>query len=135
MGMLTDKVSSGEKAVAAISCNVANIERDQASSWDMISSMQLRMEDMEDRSRRSNLRLRGLPEPEEREDLHEMVRDIFSNVLDSSISKPVLIDRVHRAQGPKLADPKRPRDVICQIQYFSQKEEEILRKAWSKRNN
>lgn len=41
----------------------------------------------------------------------------------------VELDRVHRAQGPKPTDPNHPRDVICRLHYFSQKET-ILRKAW-----
>lgn len=36
---------------------------------------------------------------------------------------------MHRALGPKSPDPARPRDVLCRIHHYNQKEL-ILRRAW-----
>lgn len=60
-----------------------------------------------------------------------MVTAIFHNVLDSSPLTALEFDRIHRALSPKSADPDRPRDVICRLHRYSQKEM-ILRSAWLK---
>lgn len=39
------------------------------------------------------------------------------------------LDRIHRALGPRLNDPARPRDVICRLHHYTHKEN-IVRKAW-----
>lgn len=83
---------------------------------------------MGDRSRRNNLRLRGIPEATGPEDLVETVTAIFHKLLDSP--PPSLeIDRVHRTLGPKSTDPSRPCDVLCRLHRYAKKEV-ILRRAW-----
>lgn len=60
--------------------------------------------------------------------LEKLVTSLFRSVLSSE--NLVCLDRVHRALGPKLLDPGQPRDFICRLQYYSQKEA-IVRKAWN----
>lgn len=58
----------------------------------------------------------------------EVVREIFWTVLGDPAAD-VILDRAHRCLGPRPADPSRPRDVICRLHRYSQKES-ILRQAW-----
>lgn len=90
---------------------------------------QLCQEDMEDRSRRNNLRLRGLPEATGTEDLSATALAIFRSIDGVVLPTHVTIDRIHRALGPRSADPARPRDVICKLHHYTQKDH-IIRKAW-----
>lgn len=92
----------------------------------------MHLEEMEDRSRRNNLRLRGIPEATGPEDLAEWVTAIFLSLLETP-PPSLAIDRVHRTLGPKSADPDRPRDVLCRLHRYSQKEN-ILCKSWERGN-
>lgn len=108
---VSDRVTSGETLVAALETRVQALDR---ASDSHIVEAQLNLEEMEDRSRRNNLRLWGLPEATGPEDLAETVTAIFHSLLDSP--PPSLeIDRVHRTLGPKSTDPSRPRDVLCRL--------------------
>lgn len=84
---------------------------------------------MEDRSRRNNLRLRGLPEATGLEDLADMAVAIFRSLPGIELPERIELDRIHRALGPKPTDPQRPRDVVCRVHHYVHKEL-ILRKAW-----
>lgn len=77
-------------------------------------------------SRRNNLR--GIPEDVASENLRNAVKGIFRNVLEDPDAE-VELDRVHRALGPRLADPDRPWDVVCRLHHYLQKEA-VVRRAW-----
>lgn len=87
--------------------------------------MQLHLEEMEDRSRRNNLRI---PEATGPEDLAETATAIF-RMLMADPPPNLEIDRIHRTLGPKSTDPARPRDVLCRLRKYAQKET-LLRNAW-----
>lgn len=76
---------------------------------------------------RYNLRLRGIPESTEAENVGDIVLGIFRTVLDDQ-EAVILLDRAHRALGPRPTDPSRPRDVICRLHRYTQRET-ILRQA------
>lgn len=76
---------------------------------------------MEDWSRRNNLQLRGLQEATGAEDLSDTALAIFRSIDGVELPAHVSIDRIHRALGPRSADPARPRDVICKLHHYTQK--------------
>lgn len=84
---------------------------------------------LEDRSRRNNLRLWGLPEATGTEVPSERAVAIFCRITGDSLPTNLEFDRIHRALGPRSSDPNRPRDVICRLHHYTYKEA-ILRKAW-----
>lgn len=94
-----------------------------------ISLLHNHLDDLENRHRRNNLRIRGLPEAVGRADLKSTVVNIFNSVLGHDHPREITIDRVHRSLGPPAVDPARPRDIICRLHYYTVKED-ILRKAW-----
>lgn len=101
---VTERVTSGETAVTALESRVQALERANDIHTREAQEMQLHLEEMEDRSRRNNLRLRGIPEATGPEDLQETVTAIFHRILETP--PPSLeIDRVHRTLGPKPTDP------------------------------
>lgn len=97
---------------------MAALERSRISQADTAADLQLHLED---RSRRNNLGLMGLPEATGTEDLQVTVSAIFRMVLKSP-QLTVEMDRVHRALGPRSNDPERPRDVICCLHCYPQKQ-------------
>lgn len=129
MQSLSSRLTTGEFSLVTLEQRVASLEsthKDQACS---AVDLQLRMEEMEDRSRRNNLRLRGLPEATGPSDLLATVTDIFRRVAGDHLPESVEIDRVHRALGPRPSDPTRPRDVICRLHHYIHKEA-ISSGAW-----
>lgn len=125
---LTERVDTEEAAISTLELRVSALEHSQTSQATLAGEMQLHLEEMEDRSRRNNLRLQGLPEATGTEDLPATVTAIFHIILEAP-PLTLQIDRVHRALGPKSTDPDKPRDVLCRLHRYSQKHI-ILRKSW-----
>lgn len=87
-----------------------------------------KIEDQENRNRRNNIRIRGLPEATGDEDLLPSIRGIFNGMLGQAADYPLKIDRVHRALRPRNLSSDTPRNVICQVHYYDEKEL-IMKKA------
>ncbi|OCT74252.1 hypothetical protein XELAEV_18033211mg [Xenopus laevis] len=68
------------------------------------------MEDLDNRGRRNNLRIRGIPDSITAADLGDMVRAIFNSILGKEPSSPLELDRVHRA-------------LVCCVHKFTIKED------------
>lgn len=107
---------------------VAGLERARDQHRDTAVALQLHLEDVEDRRRCNNLRLWGIPESVDTETLDEKLQELFHAVLEEPAGV-IEVDRAHRALGPRSADPERPRDVVCRLLRYVQKEH-IIRKAW-----
>ncbi|OCT56133.1 hypothetical protein XELAEV_18001884mg [Xenopus laevis] len=82
------------------------------------------MEVLDNRGRRNNLSIRGIPESIPQADLRSTVCAIFNTVLEKAVSDPLELDRVHRTLRPS----EKPIDLICCVHNFSIKEG-ILRKT------
>uniref|UniRef100_A0A803JBI8 L1 transposable element RRM domain-containing protein n=1 Tax=Xenopus tropicalis TaxID=8364 RepID=A0A803JBI8_XENTR len=73
-----------------------------------------KIEDSDNRSRRNNLRIRGLPETVT--DLQAAVNDIFNALVPNLPKERLECDRIHRALRPlREGDP--PRDIILRLHY------------------
>lgn len=130
---LSDRMNAGETTVTDLALRVKQIEDTQATQTKLVLTQQLHLEEIEDRSRRNNLRIRGLPEATGTEDLSATATAIFREIASTDFPATLSFDRIHRALGPKSTDPNRPRDVICRIHQYTHKEI-ILRKAWEMRD-
>lgn len=63
--------------------------------------MQRHVEDLDNRGRRRNLRVRGLPEAIEGEQIAPTVTGIFNGLLNRPPPTPIDMERIHRALRPK----------------------------------
>uniref|UniRef100_A0A8C5LVP8 Uncharacterized protein n=1 Tax=Leptobrachium leishanense TaxID=445787 RepID=A0A8C5LVP8_9ANUR len=84
--------------------------------------LQRRVDDLDNRGRRHNIRIRGLLEVDGPEDLRTILTEAFSMVLGQTTATPILMDRVHRALRPKPPPTAPPRDVVCCMTDFMVKE-------------
>ncbi|CAH2297317.1 Hypothetical predicted protein [Pelobates cultripes] len=87
-----------------------------------MTELELELEDISNRSRRNNLRIRGLPESIEEADLEKILIECFKHSLPAIPDHLWVVDRVHRAlraRGPKNSPP---RDVIMRLHYYKTKE-------------
>lgn len=124
-----------ERRLTALETNqttqFTSLSQQQSLNSDQITMVALQQDDLENRHRRNNVRIRGLPEATTGPDLAPTVQGIFNSLLNKPPTNHIELDRTHRTPGPRNQDPLRPRDVVCRIHFYTVKEE-ILRKAWEK---
>ncbi|CAH2312055.1 Hypothetical predicted protein [Pelobates cultripes] len=89
------------------------------------------LEDLDNRGRRNNIRVRGLPETAG-EALPELLLGLFTHILGDRAPADFGIERAHRALRPVSAEGP-PRDVICYLLSYSLKDE-IMREARNQQN-
>lgn len=87
-----------------------------------------RLDDLESRSRRQNLRVIGIPEDTEGPQVTAFMEDFFSETLGMPIhpNRLPICDRAHRSLAPKPTDTRRPRPIIVRV-HHDQVRREILR--------
>ncbi|CAI5657839.1 unnamed protein product [Oreochromis niloticus] len=91
-----------------------------------------KLDDLESRSRRQNIRILGVAEGTEKGNPLDFASELIPKLLGSeNFTGRVVVDRVHRALGPKPADGDRPRPFIVRLHYY-QTRERILRLAAQK---
>ncbi|XP_071985360.1 uncharacterized protein [Engystomops pustulosus] len=122
MEQMGSRVGSLERQTASHETRLEQLEQRVTAQQHMIRSLTLEHDDLENRGRRNNVRVRGLPEDEEGGDLGSIITTIFNGVLGDPPETPIELDRVHRALGPKPTDPDSPRDVVCRIHHYRTKE-------------
>lgn len=109
---LTERMGAGEATVTELERRLKTVEDTQATQAVSMLTQQLHFEEIEDRSRRNNLRLRGLPKATGTEDLAATALVIFRDIAGTDFPATMSFDWIHRALGPRSTDPNRPRDMI-----------------------
>ncbi|KAL1275615.1 hypothetical protein QQF64_035238 [Cirrhinus molitorella] len=93
-----------------------------------------RIEDLENRSRRANLRIVNVPEGiENGQDLVTFVAEMLLEMTGTEVfDKPPSLERAHRSPGQKPADGRKPRPFVVCFHRFQEKER-LLR--WARRHD
>lgn len=125
---LQARVQTMEDSHASLQSQVSSLQQASATRDALHRSLITQMDDQENRNRRNNVRLRGVPESIRPQDLTISLTRFFNSILGRGPEEKIELDRAHRALRPQSTDPSRPRDVICRIHLYSLKEE-IMRKA------
>ncbi|CAH2273266.1 Hypothetical predicted protein [Pelobates cultripes] len=92
----------------------------------ILLDLRRQVEDLDNRSRRNNIRVRGLPESED-EVPQEILNGLFAQLLGDAAPGDFGIERAHRALPAPRRDGQ-PRDMICALLSFPLKES-IMRAA------
>uniref|UniRef100_A0A8C5LKX5 Uncharacterized protein n=1 Tax=Leptobrachium leishanense TaxID=445787 RepID=A0A8C5LKX5_9ANUR len=80
----------------------------------ILQTMTRHLEDLENRGRRNNIRVRGLPELEQSpSDLKRTLLCLFNGLLQRDSDTDIEFERLHRALRPKGPPEAPPRDVVC----------------------
>lgn len=90
------------------------------------------MTDMEARSRRNNIRIYGIAEGEEGNNMMDFVVKLLKSELTTPGELDLKIQRCHRALGPRPAREAPPRSIVINFQEYKTKEL-ILSSAWKKK--
>lgn len=95
----------------------AHDEREGENEW-----IKAKLADMEDRPRRNNLKIRGIPESVQQSDLSLYAATMFKSLLPSLTDLDVTIIRIHRLTKPSHLSDQIPRDVLLRLHFFHAKE-------------
>uniref|UniRef100_A0A8C5Q945 Uncharacterized protein n=1 Tax=Leptobrachium leishanense TaxID=445787 RepID=A0A8C5Q945_9ANUR len=85
-------------------------------------TMASKLADMEDRSRRNNVRIRGIPEAVAPADLQPYIMELFQILVPAYLPQDFLMDRAHRLPRAKNLPPSASRDVLVRVHFFHVKE-------------
>ncbi|CAH2328445.1 Hypothetical predicted protein [Pelobates cultripes] len=128
--LLGDRVQALEEEAETTEKQWAESYTTQETHAEAIRYLQRQLEDVDNRGRRNNLRVRGVPESAEGvpENPVQVLTALFNRILTRPLDTAILFDRAHRAARPRNLPPDKPRDIICRIHNFPLKEE-IFHKA------
>ncbi|KAJ1096219.1 hypothetical protein NDU88_001362 [Pleurodeles waltl] len=115
MVALTAETSSMRLEVAGFQSQISGLDQRvttveaQSASWankdQELLHLCSRLTDLEDRSRRNNIRLLGIPEGTEGADIPSYLRDMLPKLTNITFDPPLEFQRAHRL-GPKSQDGK-----------------------------
>ncbi|KAJ1130397.1 hypothetical protein NDU88_008750 [Pleurodeles waltl] len=109
-------IAGFQSQISGLDQRVAMVET-QVASWtnrDLeLSHLRSKLTDLEDRSRRNNVRLLGFPEGAEGADIFSYLRDILPKLTDITFDPPLEFQRAHRL------GPKRQAGSGCPVQLLS----------------
>ncbi|KAL0147036.1 hypothetical protein M9458_057560, partial [Cirrhinus mrigala] len=128
-----DRVSEVETRITETEEWSADFREALDQSLQAQEKLQMKLTDLEARSRRNNLRIYGIAEGAENNDIFQLSESFLKDELDLvGITPDLGIQRCHRALGPRPPSEAQPRSVIVYFQEFKVKET-VLRAAWRKR--
>lgn len=97
------------------------------------ASMEAKLIDQEGRARRDNIRIYGIPEGDEGDNMTGFVQNLLKVSLDLSPEVNISVERAHRALTAKpTSQEAKPRSIIVKFASYKVKEE-VVRKAWQKK--
>ncbi|CAH2300985.1 Hypothetical predicted protein [Pelobates cultripes] len=97
-----------------------------------LSACQNKLMDLEDRSRRHNIRFRGIPEAIKQADIAAHLTDLFKTLAPDLPADVLLFDRAHRVMKPKFLPEEAPRDILACLHYYHAKEALMQASRWRK---
>lgn len=103
--VLSTRLTTEEATFSTLDCRVSALKTIQNTHTDTAVQLQFHLED---RSRRNNLRLRGLPETTGAADLADTAIAIFKSITDVNLPDRVELDRIHRVLGPVRVTQRDP---------------------------
>lgn len=98
------------------------LEEDNSNLKHTVSLLQLQQEDLENRERRQNLRIRGVPEAVSDKELRPYLLGLFVTLAPHIPDIDWRMDRAHRSLAPKPPPNANPRDIIVRFHFYESKE-------------
>lgn len=90
---------------------------------DEITWLRSKVADLEDRSRRNNIKIRGVPENVLPPQLQQYAQDLIQTFLPNIPDNEIYIDRIHRLPKPAHLPDNIPRDVLMRVHFYQTKEQ------------
>lgn len=129
--LMDKRLCSCESLQSSADARIDLLERKLKSQHQKLLILQLQAEDSENRSRRNNVRIKGISETIKTPDLRKTAIDIFNKHLGNPSDTHIELDRVHRSPAGLVPEQGSPRDVLCRVHFYKVKED-IMRAVWQK---
>ncbi|KAJ1175040.1 hypothetical protein NDU88_000331 [Pleurodeles waltl] len=118
------RVLGPEQQVSTVEAHASSFQdRDQE-----LLFLRSKLTDLEDRSRRDNVRFMGFPENIEGEDLHRFLRDTLLRLTNTVPEPPLEFQRAHRLGPRRTGTHARPRPIIACLLHHTQARQ-LIQKA------
>ncbi|TKS64935.1 LINE-1 type transposase domain-containing protein 1 ES cell-associated protein 11 [Collichthys lucidus] len=128
----TERLCEAESRIADMEECSVDFKEALSQSLQAQERLQLKLTDLEARSRRNNVRIYGITEGAEENNIQQFIAKMIKEELQPLASVELGIQRCHRALGPKPPREAQPRSVVVYFQEFKTKEL-VLHSAWKKR--
>uniref|UniRef100_A0A8C5M7U5 Uncharacterized protein n=1 Tax=Leptobrachium leishanense TaxID=445787 RepID=A0A8C5M7U5_9ANUR len=89
---------------------------------DTLEGCLTKIADLDNRSRRHNVKIRGVPESVKTQQLASYVTDFFLHLVPEQTPDSLLMDRIHRLPRPSAMPVDTAHDVILRLHYFRPRE-------------
>ncbi|KAJ1116022.1 hypothetical protein NDU88_004241 [Pleurodeles waltl] len=113
---MQSEIASFQSRLTGLEQRMGLVEAQATVSWDRdqdLLYLRSKLTDMEDRSRRDNIRLHGIPENEEGADMQAFLSSTLPKLTSLDFDPPIEFQQAHRI-GPKRSDnPSRPQPLIA----------------------
>lgn len=120
---LTERLGELESRTVHCETELSTTSQEVSQHDEIIKQLQEKIDDLENRSRRSNLRFIGIPESVKGDDLIKFLAMDLPSALDLSFPNTLpLIERAHRLGGPPPPEAARPRPAIAKFLHYTVKE-------------
>lgn len=118
------RISEAEHRISNTEDNISGMQKTVQTMENQVELLNSRIEDLENRNRRCNLRLVNLPEKVEGSNAVRFLEDWLSNVFETSLTSPLIIERAHRiGRLPRHAtEQKYPRVLIMKFLNFQDRQ-------------
>ncbi|CAH2299329.1 Hypothetical predicted protein [Pelobates cultripes] len=94
------RIAALEEADTALTARVASTDIAVARQGEMLLTMRRHLEDVDNRGRRCNIRVRGVPEAEGADDVQDTLQELFHLIMQPSPPPQIEFERAHRALRP-----------------------------------
>lgn len=128
MLVLNEKMAATETAGKRRERAIQRIEKVNMVHAQHFIDMNRHLKDLDNRARRCNVRVRGIPESVDSDQIVTTLRSVFNSLLERQEDADIHFVRAHRELRPRGPDFAPPRDIICCLESYGLKEE-IMRKA------
>lgn len=123
---LDDRVTNAKRGIYACTSTV----NETIEAYDAVKEVQAwmcaKLADLEDRSRRKNVKLRGVPETILPADLPRYAKELMHLVIPEASLRDVIIDRIQRIAKPSHLAASVPRDVLMRVHFYHTKEKLLM---------
>ncbi|CAH2299448.1 Hypothetical predicted protein [Pelobates cultripes] len=127
VGAQADCIQTLEAAMETQAARNVTMEAALAKQGELLLTMRRSVEDLDNRGRRCNIQVKGVPETDGEENAEELLSGLFRAILQQEAPPCFKFDRAHRAMRPRTLE-EGPRDLICCLHSYQLKEA-IMRKA------
>lgn len=131
MKEVTNRMDETEGRVAEMEAFSADAREVLSHTLELNEHLQERLADLEARSRRNNIRIHGVEEGAEKDDMLGFVEGFIKVELDLP-DQPLGIQRCHRSLAAKPPQEANPRSIVLCFLEFKTKEL-VLQTAWKKK--